>query len=142
MREVLDKALDNYGLKETVGKKHNPVIVKMFSDIGHGWVKNDELAWCAMIVNWWLKETGYEYTGKLNARSFLEIGEPVKIPEKGNLVIFWRINKHGPFGHVGLFIRETNNLIYVLGGNQNNKVCIKAYPKSQLLEYRKLKKRI
>ena len=142
MREVLDKALDEWGTKEIVGKKHNPEVLKYFGEIGHSWVKNDELAWCSAFINWCAKKAGFDYTGKLNARSWLDIGKQIIKPAKGDLVIFWRKNLYGPFGHVGLFIRETKSFIYVLGGNQNNQVGIKAYPKKQFLEYRRLKKQL
>lgn len=137
---MIDLALSQYGIKEIVGKQHNPEVLKYFTEIGHSWVKNDETAWCSAFINWVAKKSGLEYSGKLDARSWLKVGDKVKIPRRGDVVIFWRGSKDSWMGHVGLFIRETPNWVYVLGGNQSNQVKISAYPKNKLLGYRRLNK--
>lgn len=134
----LELALSKIGTKEIVGVKNNPEILNWAKDIGHSWVKSDETAWCSIFVNWVCKNTNLDFTGKLNARSWLDVGESVKNPKIGDVVIFWRESKHSWKGHVAFFIRETESLIYVLGGNQSNQVKISAYPKEQLLGYRRL----
>lgn len=135
---VIDMALSQYGIKEIVGKSHNKEVLKYFSEIGHSWVKNDETAWCSAFVNWVCKKVGKPYSGKLNARSWMDIGEKVDMADLGDIVVFWRESKDSWKGHVGFFIRETPSWIYVLGGNQNNQVKIQAYPKSRLLGYRRI----
>lgn len=137
-----------YGLKELQGAEANtPEIVNFFKEIGQAWVKTDETAWCAAFVNAMLKRAGFPYTGKLNARSFLEIGEQVSTPrplgssnEFVDLVVLWRGDPNGWQGHVGFFIAERDGLIYITGGNQSNMVQTKPYPRSRLLEYRRVKK--
>ena len=135
---TIEKAISQYGIKEIVGKEHNPEVLKYFKDIGHSWVKNDETAWCSAFANWVCQETGKNHSGKLNARSWLNIGVKTDAPELGDIVVLWRSSPQSWKGHVGFFIRETKSWIYILGGNQNNQVKISAYPKSRLLEYRKL----
>ena len=141
MNSIFKRALGEYGITEIVGGKHNPEILKYFKEIGHEWVKDDETSWCAAFVNWCAKMEGYEYTGKLNARSFLDIGEKVEIPQMGDIVIFWRNQKDSWQGHVALYVKQDRDNIWVLGGNQSNKVGVNAYPKSQLLGYRRLNKK-
>ena len=136
--QLLDIAFGEYGTKEIIGEKHNPEVLKYFSGIGHEWVKDDETSWCSAFVNWCCKGAGLEYTGKLNARSWLDIGENIQYPQLGDIVILWRENKNSWKGHVGFYIREFNNQIYILGGNQKNQVCIMAYPKDKLLAYKRL----
>lgn len=138
MKGVAEIALSQIGIKEIVGDFHNPEVLKYFTEIGHAWVKNDELAWCSAFVNWVCLKAGKPYTKKLNARSWLDIGEKVDKPEVGDIVVLWRKRKDGPFGHVGFFCREDKGWVYILGGNQANKVCTMAYPKTRLLEYRRL----
>lgn len=138
VNDVLKYALEAYGTKSIAGAAHEPEIVKYFAEIGQSWVKDDETAWCAAFVNWCLKKAGVVQDGKLNARSFLTYGTPTKEPELGDIVVLWRINKQGPYGHVGFFIKQTHDRIYILGGNQSNAVNITAFDKSFLLEYRKL----
>jgi len=132
------KAMDFYGLKEIVGEEDNPQIVQFFQDIGHSWVKDDETAWCSCFINWLAKECGCQKSGRLDARSWLNIGRDIKYPALGDVVVFWRESKDSWKGHVGLFAGATDTVIHTLGGNQDNKVCIKPYPKSRLLSYRSL----
>lgn len=141
MTDLLIKALTQYGVEEIVGGQHNATIVNYFKECGHEWVKDDETAWCSAFVNWCAKTTGYEYTGKLNARSWLDIGEEVSDPMPGDIVIFWRGSQNSWKGHVAIFINkgEDNVHLNVLGGNQGNKVCISQYDKGRVLGYRRLK---
>ena len=134
----LNIALGEFGVKEIVGKKHNPEVLKYFQETGHKWVRSDETAWCSAFMNWVCKKSGLEYSGALNARSWIKIGCEVEDPNVGDVVVFSRGNPNGWQGHVGLFIRETKHWIYVLGGNQNNQVKISAYAKKRLLQYRRL----
>lgn len=135
---VLNIAFSQFGIKEIVGNRHNKEVLKYFKEIGHDWVENDETAWCSAYANWVNKKAGVAHSGKLNARSWLDVGEPTENPEMGDMVVLWREKPSSWKGHVGFFIRETDNLIYILGGNQNNQVKITAYPKSRLLEYRRV----
>lgn len=142
MNTVLDIALGEYGITEMVGTYHHPRILKYFKEIGHKWVTTDETAWCSAYANWVALKAGYARSGKLNARSWLTVGKKVDIPRKGDVVVFWRDKKSSWKGHVGFFIgfSEDKKHIYVLGGNQNNQVNIKAYPAYRLLGFRSIKK--
>lgn len=140
MKKVFNIALSQYGVTEIVGStKHNPHIVRYFDDIGQHWVKNDETAWCAAFANWCLKKEGFEFTGKLNARSFLDIGWEVKEPQIGDVVVLWRESPNSWKGHVGFFVRQDSMHVYMLGGNQGNQVNITAYRKDRVLSVRRLK---
>ena len=131
-------ALGEFGVKEIIGGKHNPRILEYFKLMGHNWVKTDETAWCSTFINWVCIKANLPYSGKLDARSWLGIGVETCNPKIGDLSVFWRENPKSWKGHVGFYIRETKYWIYVLGGNQNNQVKIKAYPKSRLLQHRRI----
>ncbi|WP_430411013.1 TIGR02594 family protein [Kordia sp.] len=138
---LIQQALSQYGVKEVSGKSNNPQIVRYFEIVGYDGNKlHDETAWCSAFVNWVTKTQNYPFSGKLNARSWLNIGESTAIPALGDLVILWRESPSSWKGHVGFFIKQTKRYVYVLGGNQNNSVCIKAYPKNRILDYKKLYK--
>lgn len=139
MINLLLTALRFIGIKEIYGGNHNPTILNMFHAIGHKWVKTDETAWCSAFVNYMAKISGYEYTGKLNARSWLEIGVETTQPRMGDIVVFWRENRQSWKGHVGIYVREDAEFIYCLGGNQSNEVNISKYLKSRVLGFRRLK---
>lgn len=138
MKNHLEVALSQWGTKSITGPRHNQTIVSYFKEIKASWVKNDDTAWCAAFVNWVLMKSGYAFNSKLNARSFLEYGTPTKTPTTGDIVVFWRIAPNTVYGHVGFFIKEENDMIYCLGGNQSETVNVTAFSKKNLLGYRKL----
>lgn len=134
--ETIKIALKEYGAKEIAGIFHSAEILKYFKQAGFKSVKDDETAWCAAFVNWVLLKAGRQTTNSLMARSFLKWGAETSAPGLGDVAVFWRISPTSIYGHVGFFIRETNNIVYVLGGNQSDMVNITGYPKAQLLAYR------
>ena len=87
----------------------------------------EDTAWSSAFANWVAKSAGYEHSGKLNARSWLSIGESTETPDWGDVVILWSESPESRKGHVGFYVKETKRYVYVLGGNQRSSVCIKAY---------------
>jgi len=138
MRDLLIEVLSHYGLKEIDGKESNPQILAMFSEIGYKIDDDSTTAWCSAAMNYYAKKCGYEYTGKLDARSWLKMSTIVLHPEIGDIVVLWRNNPEGWEGHVGLFISWDEKNIQILGGNQGNQINITSYPRERLLGFRKL----
>ena len=137
LSRLLEIAFSQYGLKEVPGVKNNPEIMKYFKAMDQGWVQGDEVAWCSAFINWCAIEKGYEFSGKLNARSWLNLG--IKCDFKNaDIVVLWRESPESWKGHVAIPIREDDKYIWCLGGNQSNMVKISAYPKSRVLKYIKL----
>lgn len=136
---MIQIALSQYGIKETPGKEDNPEVLKYFNEIGFDGEKlKDETAWCSAFINWVAKKSNRKYSKKLNARSWLKVGSVTSFPQVGDVVVFWRESINSWKGHVGLYIREDEKNIWVLGGNQKNQVSIAPYPKSRLLGYRRI----
>lgn len=129
-------ALQEWGTKAIAGAIHNPEVVQYFAAIGATWVKDDETAWCAAFVNWCLMKAGLKYSAALNARSFLTYGAATTTPVVGDIVVLWRISRDGPYGHVGFFVKETHDTVFLLAGNQSNAVNVTEYDKTYLLGYR------
>jgi uncharacterized protein (TIGR02594 family) len=95
-------------------------------------------AWCAAYVNATLAQTGQKGTGSNMARSFLDWGQEVSQPQRGDLAVFSRGDPNGPFGHVGFFDGyNEDGTIRVLGGNQSDAVSIASYSPDQLLGFRR-----
>jgi uncharacterized protein (TIGR02594 family) len=95
-------------------------------------------AWCAGIVNAALAQQGIKGTGKLNARSFMEWGQGVDQPTKGDIAVFSRGDPNGWQGHVGFFDGYGDDgSIRVLGGNQSDAVNVSSYPADRLLGFRR-----
>jgi uncharacterized protein (TIGR02594 family) len=133
---VLCNGLKHLGLSEISGPKHEQTIIDMFAKVGHSWVKDDETAWCAAYTGATLIDAGLKATNKLNAKSYLDYGVKTEQPQPGDIVVFWRVKPDTVYGHVGIFMDFFNESIWVLSGNQNNKVSIETYPKSRLLGFR------
>lgn len=132
-------ALSQYGIQEIVGKKDNPEVLKYFNIMYLDGAKlKDETSWCSAFVNWCAIKSNLPYSGKLTARSWLKVGTRTDNPEMGDVVVLWRESVNSWKGHVGIYVRQTDRHIFILGGNQANKVCIRAYHKNKLLGYRKL----
>lgn len=136
---ILSLATSEIGVTEWKGTKHNPEIIEMFAEVGHSWVKDDETAWCAAFVGSILAKCGFQHTGALNARSYLDWGREISSRDvmPGDVVIFWRVSKDSWQGHVGFFVRWEGDRIIVLGGNQDNKVGEDDYSTGQLLGFRR-----
>jgi len=140
--EVYGVAESYLGLKEYPGaKQNNPKIVEMFTASGHAWVKDDETPWCSAFVNSVLAQVGIKGTLKLNARSWLSWGNEISLDDaqKGDIVVFWRGSKDSWKGHVAFYSHHDKDYVYVLGGNQGNKVSLKPYARSRLLGVRTYK---
>lgn len=136
MNKVFAIALGEYGVKGIPGASHSSQILRYFSNIGFKSVKDDETAWCAAFANWCFWKAGLQGTGSLMARSFLKLGKRTHAPKLGDLVVLWRGSKDSIYGHVGFFIKEDKDIVYILGGNQSNAVNVTAFPKTQVLEFR------
>lgn len=101
---------------------------------------NEEIPWCAAFICWCLAQAGYPHTNSAAARSFEKYGDKVLVPQPGDIVVLTRAGTQtGSFkkGHVGFFVREDQDGIWILGGNQKNEVCIRAYAKRRLIGYRR-----
>jgi uncharacterized protein (TIGR02594 family) len=137
--EHMKLAFGEYGTKEIVGEIDNPEVLKYFQDLGFdASAFKDETAWCSAYANWVARRSGLDYSAKLNARSWLDVGCGVEEPKYGDIVVLWRGSKTSWKGHVGFYVNHDDKYIYIMGGNQGNQVCIKPYLKSRLLEYRRL----
>ena len=124
------------GQAEIPGPKNNPVILSYYAKAGFPQINDEATPWCAGFANWALESAGVPGSKSLAAREFLNWGKPVTKPYPGCVAVLWRDNPQSWTGHTGFYVGETATHIQILGGNQNNRVCIQAHPKNQLLGYR------
>lgn len=143
MTDLLLEFLSNYGLSEVAGANSNPEILKMAEELGFYMEDDSTLAWCSLAMNYYAKKCGYEYSGSLSARSWLNLPNKIVVlqPSMGDIVVFWREAPSSWKGHVALFIRKDTKYVWALGGNQNNQISIAPYPIDRVLGYRKLRKK-
>lgn len=134
MQQALDVAARALGLNE--GDKR--AALQDYLTTGGANLDPATTAWCAAFVNATLQQAGYEGTGSNMARSFMEWGQAVDTPQRGDLAVFTRGDPNGPFGHVGFFDGyNADGTIRVLGGNQGDAVSIASYDPSRLLGFRR-----
>ena len=128
------------GVAEIPGKDSNQVILNYAKELGVDWYKNDDTAWCALFAGWVVKRAGYKPSGSLLAKSYLKWGKAATeadIPSGNVIAIFHRGKPGAPTGHVGFVTRATDKSLYILGGNQSNKVNEALFSKATLLALRK-----
>lgn len=123
------------GVCEISGPESNPRILEYAKEAHFDNYQHDETAWCALFCNWALEKAGHPGTASLMARSFEGYGQKLGKPVKGCIVVLKRGNDPR-FGHVGFFDHETKNHVYILGGNQGDKVSIARFPKDSVVCYR------
>ncbi len=140
MENLLKIAFNELGTEEIVGEENNPEVLKYANEVGIKGITNDEIPWCSTFVNWVAWKAGLQFSGKANARSWLNIGERVTSPEPGDVVVFWRESPQSWKGHVGFFlgISTDKKRAYCLGGNQGNRVSVSAYRLNTVLSYQRL----
>ena len=74
------------------------------------------------------------------ARKWLNLPKKVEFEniKLGDVVVFWRGSPQDWRGHVGIYISHNDQNIFVLGGNQGDRVTIAPYAKDRLLGVRRI----
>ena len=137
MNDLLNIVASQYGIREIPGPENNPEIMKYFHETEREWVSSEQTPWCDAFVDWCVWKAGGMPTPGLNAREWLRYGEPIEDPKPLDIVVLWRESINSWKGHVGFYINKNKHHVYVLGGNQNNMVCVQPYPIDRLLGYRR-----
>ncbi|HTJ97982.1 MAG TPA: TIGR02594 family protein [Bordetella sp.] len=134
----LEEARNLVGTKEVLGeKRHNPVILDWAKNLDISY-KGDEVPWCGLFVAHCVGATLPSEVlpgNPLGARQWRKFGDPVE-PRLGSVLVFWRESPNGSLGHVGFYTGEDATAYRILGGNQENKVCIMWIAKDRLLASR------
>lgn len=135
---MLVAAVSYLGLREVPGAVHNKVILDMAAALGRKagiTITDDETPWCGTFMGAVCQAVGGVPPNIcVRARSWLEWGEPVGQPYRGDVLILSR-----PGGaHVCQYLAEDKTHYYVVGGNQSNSVSVTRIPKALLLGARRM----
>jgi len=131
-------AQDEMGVEEIAGAENNPRILEYFETCGATWATSDsEVPWCGAFAGYCMASAGHPLPSEpLRARAWLAWGRALDKPVHGCVVVLKRGNNPRQ-GHVGFFMQKgKNDTIYVLGGNQGNRVSIVKFKESDVLGYR------
>lgn len=94
--------------------------------------------WCKYFVTWVLLQHGIVTPAGGMARSMLTWGSEVTAPKPGDIAVLWRgTHDDGVTGHVGFFVKEDGQYVYLIGGNQGDKVTEAKFDKKKVLGYRR-----
>lgn len=129
----LVEARKHIGLHEIKGSQHAAEILQFWKDIKRSGIKDDETPWCAAFVGAMLERSGIKSTRFESAISYMDWGEPLQTPAQGCVAVLTRDGG----GHVGFVVgRAPNGDLMLLGGNQGDQVCIRAFAPSRVSGYR------
>jgi len=132
---LLVEAVKLIGIKEVVGKVHNPVIMAWAKDLNLQKIYTaDEIPWCGLFIAYACHKAGVDVIDKpLWALSWAKWGTKVTEPMLGDILTF----KRDGGGHVGIYVGEDKDCYHVLGGNQGNAVSVTRIVKSRLYQARR-----
>jgi uncharacterized protein (TIGR02594 family) len=144
----MDIARAYIGLKEFPGSPTAPAIRHMLAKL-RAWWQDDETAWCGTFAGYCLQDAGLAIPKAwYRARAYGTYGRDVTATHGrplpyGAIVVLSR-GKNPAQGHVGFFVAPCrgdkgtlgSNLFWMLGGNQDNQVCVRAYPWSRVVATR------
>ena len=122
------------GTSETV---NNKLLAATFKKALGKDINPAQVPWCAAFVNSVLGLSGAQGSGSLAARSLLKVGTPTNDPTKGDIVVLSRGSDPSK-GHTGFFVGYTEDGdVKILGGNQDDSVSVKTFPRDAVLGFRK-----
>lgn len=140
VKKVLDQlkpfqwAVGELGQSEISGSKDNARIVYYHSFTSlHA--TDDETAWCSSFVNAAGSQFGYKVTRSAAAKSWDTYGVEGS-GAVGNIVTLRHPNGGRHVCFLARAYKKGDSTIYVLGGNQANKVCYQTYSASEIVAIR------
>lgn len=124
------------GQAEIKGARHNNLIVGFWLLLSLPF-RDDETPWCAGFVGACLEHVGIRSTRSGRARSYATYGLGLGSTDfrRGAIVVFERGPAHG---HVGFLdsVSPDRKTLYVLGGNQGDRVCVAPIAAKRLIAMR------
>lgn len=132
-------AAGQIGALEDVRKQDGEAAVEGYLESA-GFAPEHGEPWCAAYVRWVMEGIGYAASRQLDSQGWLAWGERTAA-RYGAVAVFADTDAEGR-GHVGFYVGESRNCVYVLGANTWLRgryapgIGIRAYSKIRLLGYR------
>lgn len=129
-------ALAEIGIVEDARAGKSNRRIEQYHAATRGGTTLDDVPWCSSFCCWVFEQAGIGSPRSKAAASWEHWGYAVA-PRLGAVVLF---GKHDPdakgTGHVGIALGVSANEVYVLGGNQQNRVSVAARDKRKVLAWR------
>lgn len=117
---MVREAMAMYGTTEVLGNGNNATILAWAKELGIKY-DSDSVPWCGLLMAVVAKRAKWDVVkSPLWALSWKNFGKKVDKALLGDVLVF----KRNGGGHVGIYVGESTNYYYVLGGNQSDKVNI------------------
>ena len=133
------------GVKEIKGKVHAKEILHLldWADGTYGdgktlqGIRDDETPYCSTALCGNMEMLGIVSPRSAMARSWQNWGQMLGGPAYGAVVVFWRGDRNGISGHVGLVAGRSNaGKLVVYGANQNDMFTYSEFGMDKVLGYR------
>lgn len=136
---AFDLAMRYVNAAEVPGASSNPAVLAMLR-LDNVWPTGDDVPWCSAFVNWIAWNLHIPRSKKLNAKSWLDVGTPIHLEDAvpGWDVVVLDRTDDPTAGHVGFFARLENGTVWLLGGNQGDRVCVASFSASRVAGVRRL----
>lgn len=119
------------GVKETPGRGSTQRVLDYRKLAGVALTGDDsDVPWCRILVGAAFRNIGLPIAASALARSIESDQNFVRLngPALGAVAVFWRNSPRSGLGHVGFYRAETKTHIYVLGGNEGDRVDVAPFP--------------
>ena len=117
-------ALSQVGVVEIPGAKSHPAIESYHAVTAAG-AAPDSVPWCSSFMCWVMEQAGFRHTRSKRAASWRDWGVSCPPTRLGALLFFGAKDPAaGGSGHVGLSLGVTGSDVFLLGGNQRDRVDI------------------
>lgn len=105
---ILTEFIKVYGIAEKPGPQSNPTILEWAKIVGlEKAYRDDAIAWCGLAMAYVAGQAGWDNAPRGNAllaRNWQYWGNPADTPMLGDVLVFWREDREGTFGHVGVYV--------------------------------------
>ena len=128
----LTVALKEYDQARLVGPQSNPRIMEYLHSIPGTENLTDKVDWASAFAEWSLNKVGINGPKNMKPKSWVAWGRQITEPKPGAIAIF---NFDGT-EHVGFVLTDADDSLIVIGGNQETRVEVRRYPKSNVVDYR------
>jgi uncharacterized protein (TIGR02594 family) len=121
----VSRARREIGVKALDGPLSNPRIIE-YNQFTTLKALDDNIPWCSAFLCWVFENEGIPSTKNALAMSWLDWGDPIDKPIEGCVVVIKR-DGSPTAGHVALYVGEFPGHLELLGGDQNNQVCVESF---------------
>lgn len=118
-------ALGEVGVLEDTRAGKSTRRIEQYHAVTRGGEAVDDVPWCSSYVCWCLEQCGILSTRSKGAASWSKWGMAVLTSRQFGVVVFGKVDPDaGGTGHVAFSLGQSGGEIYVLGGNQRQRVSI------------------